>query len=705
MRNNDVYYLLSKVLNKVDGWGCLEVSEWLDILKLDERFCQHCDLEIWRKLSSSDWVSLLGTSQTVQTSFAYYCNIAKGWSRFETRDWAKLLRNSPQYSKQYKESNHWKIHRLYEKLISYLVSESTQIQSKNQSEKRAYAKNKIKERVKNYNEWGEILDIWFLFGVMAKSDNRLWVELLVKFPSCSVQIAYRHVRMFGWEDFSGEEWTQLLLLLPTYAKFCDNCCGWKKLKSSNWSKLIAHQPKFARKCGKYAGWEHFTGTDWCNLLCSQPRFVKLCDINEGWSNFSSYESQSIYSWGLLISHHPYFMSRYDKYSAQNQILWIDIVESLRHCPEKCAEYDKYRVWGLINRIPFDSYYALGCFQTPWARLLLDMPQLASRFEEYSGWEYLTGDDWCELLIKHPEFSNYCDKCEGWKLLGYNRYPGHNNYNLGSIEYEYDRVLWIQLLIEKPEFADRCDRHSGWTDFRIDDWKKLLDKQPQFLNRCHKVDGHAYLSSSDLVMIVAAMPQLSEYFDENGLWNQIEGTDWVSLLTKYYFCDVTLKDRGRMMDLTSWGDSIKFRPEYAEAIKALERCMRSGIENLACKREQCDDKWTVKCNEVGAWSKFTGTDWQKAIADRPVLSKFCDECDGWQLLGENDWLLLIAECPHLVAKCKEFSSVVSLKTLPETEIVFRANELSAKLQKKSEGKDGVAEHAIEEDDDTIYWIDE
>ena len=57
-----------------------------------------------------------------------------------------------------------------------------------------------------------------------------------------------------WDEFTGDDWLQLLLCQPQFADKCD----WGKLNGNDWSELLIHQPQFADRFNEWSeikSWE------------------------------------------------------------------------------------------------------------------------------------------------------------------------------------------------------------------------------------------------------------------------------------------------------------------------------------------------------------------------------------------------------------------------------------------------------------------
>ena len=204
------------------------------------------------------------------------------------------------------------------------------------------------------NQYGDFASFdWFEYmeTQYEQAEKEYWNELTTEewgylLLSDPMNAEY-YSKFCDWTQFSGDQWTELLLWQPQYAEYCD----WKKLDGENWSMLLKFRPELAAKCD----WSKLDGSDWVTLLKKDPDLAENCDWKkldgEDWSKLlrtnpefaenCDWEKLDGYDWSVLLSKNPEFAEHCD-WEKLNKWNWNKVLSAQPELAEYC---DFEKVYG------------------------------------------------------------------------------------------------------------------------------------------------------------------------------------------------------------------------------------------------------------------------------------------------------------------------------------------------------------------------
>ena len=85
-----------------------------------------------------------------------------------------------------------------------------------------------------------------------------------------------------WRYLTSEDWVNLLTAQPGFAVECDVYAGWRLLDLEAWVELLGAQPQLSEFALKLKVWEQFSGLEWSRLLMARACFHRECCEYDGW---------------------------------------------------------------------------------------------------------------------------------------------------------------------------------------------------------------------------------------------------------------------------------------------------------------------------------------------------------------------------------------------------------------------------------------
>ena len=182
-----------------------------------------------------------------------------------------------------------------------------------------------------------------------------------------------------WDKIGVEDWLQVLVNAPQYAKYCD----WNSFKPADWLTILRSKPEFAVHCP----WSAFNLSLWLDVFRINPDYAGRCD----WTKFSSSD------WVKLLSEFPQF-AVHCPWLAIKHGDWVNLFQVDRNYIARCPDWHIFDPADWLKIWDFDS----------------------SLMQKCPDWGIFKSEDWSEILKKLPAAAAYCNwrciKTEHWKII-------------------------------------------------------------------------------------------------------------------------------------------------------------------------------------------------------------------------------------------------------------------------------------------------
>ena len=375
-------------------------------------------------------------------------------------------------------------------------------------------------------------------------------------------VLQKHPHLITKSKKYNEAWGGILVIKPELAEKCD----FSSLSTKNWNLVLKKRPEFIDE------WEKLyfhTSRNAALLLTTNPEFAKeygslrfpldILDlisekqpqswiyinqlavkvlkkdptkISECKCKFDNLERAELLSVHPSLKEHIGDLEDFIiKFPTDKNPQPEDIALYLSLKPE-CA-FDKY--FSTLNLYNKNEYYYTS-FAQAWIYLLKHQPQFIKKCE----WpDQLRASDCYELFSENPDL--YDAYHEIYSELGFELPSDFGDTSEDDDENTLKEKIWnwCNLLKIQPQLADKC---LLWEYFDIEDWGYLLDIAPSFLEKAKECnygwtailksnilppnecqwDKISY--SNDLIELLFARPQLTEYFTDV-LWDRLSQEDW------------------------------------------------------------------------------------------------------------------------------------------------------------------------------------
>lgn len=588
---NCIYSTLSGILDKVSGWSLLTSTDWVVLLKSDDRFKIKCDaIKAWKVFSSADWANLLKCKP-------YYGCHCDSWDGFKTSEWAEILRCQPELAEKYKKSLslHWCRNDLCSKLYEWLSFRERSLSER---------KNTPRDQLPRITTLKERDDIFFLFSIIARDVD--WLDILQRHHKFATRYCDKYE---GWKCFNASNWVDLLAKQPVFADWCEKYAGWNCFNGNDWSELLASRPSLSKWCDKHDGWRLFKGSDWTKILIAHQPFKKKCSEYNKWRCFGGkYDGWRCLDGGdrqVLLSSKPSFIDRFNEYEGWRLLSGRQWIELLIERPQFAACCDKANGWKLIG----DEQYYIGSSGRAYS-LLSARPEFAYQWAH----EHITG--WCILLIEHPNLITYCDKWNGWT--------------------SFESKDWLVLLDNLPKCLDNCDKANGWAKIHNCDWVHLLQKYPNLEAKCDELNIWGKFNGFDWVALLREQPQFADKCDLFNGWFKIDFATQTTCNSPLKQCEV----HGGIID--SKGSIAK--------VSKIETSYRGEVDGVPCDEEYVYfDENGLEILRTDYLPPFCGR-WAELLEKQPQFVSKCDEYNGWDVFDGFDWWRLLKISSQFVRRC-------------------------------------------------------
>ena len=470
----------------------------------------------------------------------------------------------------------------------------------------------------------------------------------------------------NWRYLTSEDWVNLLTAQPGFAVECDVYAGWRLLDLEAWVELLGAQPLLSEFALKLKVWEQFSGLEWSRLLMARACFHRECCEYDGWKKIHEDVVKAKKNAFVRSQQKQAFNYEYDyweepeceepdygldergwmalsknaelfgRYSEQlNKEFWLYF---LLDYPKEASFWCQFSgVWNTLDKDDFEflirrdeGFVNLMTTRESmgfWWRMYRIAPEvfqmIATRATKESKWRFflpyifivnpsavsnciaapeMSGDDWSLILGFTPNFF----KDVGRRMCG---------------------KLWVSLIaVANFDVVGICDECKGWQKLTTSDWKKLF--------RCRDINTMKKMHNTDYYIDYCADKGEDGMEKEEKIAKRLEG-----------IFDVLI-DRGDMYDVwprfnvSDWVELLSAEPRLSE-----------------------------KC---GALQELRGSDWRVILQEQPKMGTACDAVDGWRWFHEYDWMELLSMRNEFLGKCLRYGAKYGWHSMEEVKKAVRRN---------------------------------